>query len=142
MKRYLVFAAVSPLLGGFCLLLTTTYQSGYWTETNVAEVAKLFKVFALTLQYSYLFGFLPALMIGAVDDIILHIKRIGPVLRIVLVGVVAFFLAAFTYGSRGSESGAVQFILYGLVGFVPAVISSWLVYKYIDEPQTTAAASV
>lgn len=141
MKRYLVFALVGPFVGGFLLLLTTTYQSGYWTQTNWGEVGKLFVVFFKTLQYSYLFGFLPALMIGAVDDIILHIKRIGPVLRVLLVGIIAFFLAAFTYGGRGSESGAVQFVLYGLVGFVPAVISSWLVYKYIDEPQQPAAAS-
>ncbi|MBR0717644.1 DUF5413 family protein [Bradyrhizobium liaoningense] len=141
MKRYLVFALVGPFVGGFLLLLTTTYQSGYWTQTSWGEVGKLFVVFFKTLQYSYLFGFLPSLMIGAVDDIILHIKRIGPVLRILLVGIVAFFLAAFTYGSRGAESGAVQFILYGLVGFVPAVISSWLVHKYIDEPQPAAASA-
>lgn len=141
MKRYLVFALVGPFVGGFLLLLTTTYQSGYWTQTNWGEVGKLFVVFFKTLQYSYLFGFLPALMIGAVDDIVLHIKRIGPVLRVLLVGIIAFFLAAFTYGGRGAESGAVQFVLYGLVGFVPAVISSWLVYKYIDEPQQPAAAS-
>jgi len=141
MKRYLVFALVGPFVGGFLLLLTTTYQSGYWAQTNLGEVGKLIVVFFKTLQYSYLFGFLPALMIGAVDDIILHIKRIGPMLRIVLVGIIAFFLAAFAYGSRGADSGATQFILYGLVGFVPAVISSWLVYKYIDEPQQPAAAS-
>ena len=142
MKRYLVFALVGPFVGGFLLLLTTTYQSGYWTQTSLSEVGKLLAVFFKTLQYSYLFGFLPALMIGAVDDIILHIKRIGPVLRIALVGVVAFFLAAFTYGSRGSESGAVQFILYGLVGFIPGVITSWLAHKYAEElyqPATTAA---
>ncbi|MBR0831394.1 DUF5413 family protein [Bradyrhizobium manausense] len=141
MKRYLVFALVVPFIGGFLLLLTTTYQSGYWTQTSLGEVGKLFVVFFKTLQYSYLFGFLPALMIGAVDDILLHIKRVGPVLRILLVGITAFFLAVFTYGSRGSESGAVQFILYGLVGFVPAVISSWVVHKYIDEPQPAAASA-
>lgn len=141
MKRYLVFALVGPFVGGFLMLLTTTYQSGYWAHTNLGEVGKLFVVFFKTLQYSYLFALLPALMIGAVDDILLHIKRIGPLLRILLVGIIAFFLAAFTYGSRGSESGAVQFILYGLVGFVPAVISSWLVHKYVDEPPHPAAAS-
>ncbi|WP_338316653.1 DUF5413 family protein, partial [Bradyrhizobium ottawaense] len=43
------------------------------------------------------------------------------------------------YSSRGPDSGAVQFILYGLVGFVPAVISSWLVHKYIKEPHPVAA---
>src|SRR6202012_3439999 len=120
MKRYLIFVAVGPAVGGFVLLLATTYQSGYWTETNAAEVAKLFKVFVISLQYSYLFGFLPALMMCAIDDILFHIRQIGPVLRMLIVGVVSLFLAAFNYGSRGADAGAVQFILYGMVGFVPA----------------------
>jgi uncharacterized protein DUF5413 len=141
MKRYLVFALVGPFVGGFLLLLTTTYQSGYWTQTSAAEIGKLLVVFFKTLQYSYLFGFLPSLMIGAVDDILVHIKRIGPVLRMLLVGLFAFVLAALTYGSRGSDAGAVQWILYGLVGFVPSVISSWLVHKYVEEPQPAAAST-
>src|SRR6059058_1779272 len=124
MKRYLIFAALGPLLGGFCLLLTTTYQSGYLTETNAAEVAKLFKVFFTTLQYSYLFGVLPSLMIGAVDDILFHVK---------LVGAVGFIAAELLYGSRGQDSGVVQFILYGLVGLIPGIASSWLTHKYAEE---------
>ncbi len=138
MKRYLVFALVMPFIGGFWLLLTTTYQSGYWTQTNAAEVAKLFVVFFKTLQYSYLFGILPALMVGAVDDILWHVKKIGPVLRMLLVGLAAFIAAALMYGSRGPDTGVVQFILYGLVGFLPAVIASWLVHKYVEP---TAASS-
>jgi glucan phosphoethanolaminetransferase (alkaline phosphatase superfamily) len=135
MKRYLIFVAVGPALGGFVLLLVTTYQSGYWTETNAAEIAKLFKVFAVSLQYSYLFGFLPALMICAIDDILFHVRRIGPALRMLLVGLFAFFLAAFNYSSHGADYGVVQFILYGMVGFIPATISSWLVHRFVDEPQ-------
>src|SRR5580658_4467909 len=78
LKRYLIFAAVGPLLGGFWLLLTTTVMSGYWGQSpDLAEIGKLLKVFFTTLQYSYLFGFLPALMIGAVEDILFHVKRIG-----------------------------------------------------------------
>jgi hypothetical protein len=141
MKRYLVFALVGPFVGGFLLLLTTTYQSGYWTQTNLGEIGKLFVVFFKTLQSSYLFGFLPSLMIGAVDDILIHVRRVGPVLRMLLVGLIAFILAALTYGSRGSDSGAVQFILYGLVGFVPAVLSSWFVHRYVEEPRPAAAAT-
>jgi len=135
MKRYLTFALVMPFIGGFVLLLTTTYLSGYWRHTDIAEVSKLLVVFFKTLQYSYLFGMLPALMIGAVDDILFHIKRIGPVLRMLLVGVVAFIIAEWLYGSRGSDSGPEQFILYGLVGFFPAIVASWLVHKYVDEPK-------
>jgi hypothetical protein len=134
MKRYLIFAALGPLLGGFWLLLATTYMSGYWTDTNLAEVAKLFVVFIKTLQYSYLFGILPALMLGAVDDILFHVKRIGPVARMLIVGVVGFVAAELLYGSRGPDSGVIQFILYGLVGFIPGVVSSWLTHKAMDEP--------
>ena len=141
MKRYLVFALVGPFVGGFLLLLTTTYQSGYWAQAHLGEVGKLIVVFFKSLQYSYLFGFLPSLMIGAVDDILAHVRRIRPGLRMLLVGLFAFILAAFTYGSRGSDSGAVQFILFGMVGFVPTVISSWLVHHYVEEPQPAAAAS-
>jgi Family of unknown function (DUF5413) len=134
MKRYLIFAAVGPPLGGFWLLLATTYMSGYWTETNLAEVEKLFVVFAKTLQYSYLFGILPALMLGAVDDILFHVKRIGPVARMLIVGAVGFIATEFLYGSRGPDSGVTQFILYGLVGFIPGTVSSWLTHKTMDEP--------
>jgi hypothetical protein len=141
MKRYLVFGLLGPFVGGFLLLLTTTYQSGYWTQTNWAEVGKLFAVFFKSLQYSYLFGFLPSLMIGAVDDILFHVKRIGPVPRMLLVGLFAFIASALTYASRGPDSGAVQFILYGLVGFVPSVISSWLVHKYVEEPHPVTASA-
>jgi hypothetical protein len=139
MKRYLIFALVGPFIGGFLLLLTTTYQSGYWTQTNWGEVGKLFVVFFKTLQYSYLFGVLPSLMIGAVDDILFHVRRIGPVVRVLLVGLFAFIATMLTYGSRGSDSGLLQLVLYGLVGFVPAVISSWLVHKYVEEPQPAPA---
>lgn len=141
MKRYLIFALVGPFVGGFLLLLTTTYQSGYWAQTNAAGVGKLFAVFFVTLQYSYLFGFLPSLMLGALDDILMHVRRISPVPRMLLVGVIGFIAAALTYSSRGPDSGALQFILYGLVGFVPGVISSCLAYRFAEEPQPAAAAT-
>jgi Family of unknown function (DUF5413) len=141
MKRYLLFALVGPFLGGFCLLLVTTYQSGYWSHPpSVAEIGKLVSVFAMTLQYTYLFGFLPALMMAAVEDILFHVKSIGSALRIILVGAIAFVFAALAYGSRGADSGALQFILYGLVGFLPATVSAWLVNRYVEEPQSARAA--
>ncbi len=138
MKRYLIFAALGPLLGGFLLLFATTYTSGYWTETSLAEVKKLFVVFAMTLQYSYLFGIVPSLMLGAVDDILWHVKRIGPVVRMLIVGALAFIAAELLYGSRGPDSGVIQFILYGLVGFVPAMLSSWLAHEAIDDKPAPA----
>jgi hypothetical protein len=136
MKRYLIFAAVGPFLGGFLLLFATTYTSGYWDQTNVAEVEKLFVVFAKTLQYSYLFGIVPALMLGAVDDILTHVKRIGWLGRLLIVGALAFVAAELLYGSRGPDSGAVQFILYGAVGLIPATLSSWLAHRTDEQPAT------
>jgi uncharacterized protein DUF5413 len=135
MKRYLIFAAIGPLIGGFLLLLATTVSSGYWTETNLSEVGKFMAAFFKTLPYSYLFGVVPALMMGAVDDILFHVPRVTPVLRAVIMACLAFALAELLYGSRGPDTGALQFILYGLVGLVPAAISSWLAHKYADEPQ-------
>jgi Family of unknown function (DUF5413) len=134
MKRYLIFAALGPSLGGFFLLVATTVMSGYWDHPSWAEVTKLFVVFVKTLQYSYLFGILPVLIIAAVDDIFSHVKKISPVMRMLLVGAIAFIATEFAYGSRGADSGVTQFILYGLVGFVPATLSSWLAHEAIDKP--------
>jgi Family of unknown function (DUF5413) len=134
MRRYVIFAALGPFFGGFLLLMATTVMSGYWDEPSLSQFAKLFEVFLKSLQYSYLFGIVPILMIAAVDDILFHVKRIGPVLRMLMVGAIAFAAAELLYGSRGSDSGATQFILYGLVGFVPATISSWLAHETIDQP--------
>jgi hypothetical protein len=126
MKRYVIFAVLGPFLGGFLLLIATTVMSGYWTEFNLGEVKKLFVVLFSTLQYTYLFGILPAMAIAAIDDILYHVKRIGPMLRMLIVGAIGFAAAELLYGGRGSDSGALQFILYGLVGLVPAMLSSWL----------------
>jgi Family of unknown function (DUF5413) len=141
MKRYLVFAALAPLLGGFWLLLATSVMSGYWSRPpSLLEVEKLVAVFVKTLQYSYLFGILPALMIGAVDDILFHVRRIGWAVRLLIVGAIAFAAAELMYGSRGPDSGALQFILYGLVGFIPATVSSWLAHKMVAEQQPLPAS--
>jgi UDP-N-acetylmuramyl pentapeptide phosphotransferase/UDP-N-acetylglucosamine-1-phosphate transferase len=130
MKRYLIFGAIGPLLGGFLMLFATTVASGYWDDTNSPEIGKFLGAFFKTLQYSYLFGIIPALMVGAVDDILYHVKPIPPVLRILIVAA-----SSLLYGSRGPDTGTTQYLLYGLVGMVPALLSSWLVHRYADEPQ-------
>ena len=137
MKRYVIFAVLGPFLGGFLLLVATTVMSGYWDQPSFSQFTKLLLVFVKSLQYSYLFGILPMLMIAAIDDILFHVKRIGPVVRMLMVGVIAFMATEFLYGSRGSDSGTTQFILYGLVGFVPATVSSWLAHMAIDKPAAT-----
>jgi hypothetical protein len=51
-----------------------------------------------------------------------------------MVGAIAFAATEFLYGSRGQDSGAFQFIMYGLVGFIPGAVSSWLAHRVIDKP--------
>ena len=133
MKRYLIFGAIGPFIGGFLLLFATTVASGYWAESSWSEVGKFLVTFVKTLQYSYLFGVVFALMIGAIDDILFHVPRIPVWLRICLMGVVGFTVAELMYGSRGPDTGMIQFLLYGLVGLVPSTLSSWLAHKYVDE---------
>jgi hypothetical protein len=104
-------------------------------------VEQLFATFARTLQYSYLFGLLPALMLGAVDDIVMHIRRIGPALRVVIVALIGFASAELLYGSRGPDSGLLQFVLYGLVGFIPGAVSSAISHRFADPPATAVQPS-
>ena len=139
MKRYLIFAVVGPFLGGFLLLFATTYTSGYWTQTNAAEVAKLFVVFGKTLQFAYLFGIVPALMMAAVDDILLHVRRINWVARVLIVGAIAFAASILVYGGLRTDKGVLQVLLFGLPGLVPAMVASWLAHKYA-EPRPAPAA--
>ncbi len=139
MKRYLIFAAIGPFLGGFLMLLATTYASGYWTQISAGEVAKLFVVFGKTLQFAYLFGIVPALMMAAGDDILFHVQRINWVARMLIVGAIAFAMAVLIYGGLRLEPSAVQLILYGLPGLVPALVASWLSHKFA-EPRPAAAA--
>jgi hypothetical protein len=126
MKRYLIFAVLGPFVGGFLLLLVTTILSGYWAHTSLSEVAKLFVLFVKSLQFSYLFGILPVMIFAAIDDIVWHVKWISAVMRMLILGALAFFAAAILYGGRGADSGVPQFILYGLVGLTPAMLCSWL----------------
>ncbi|KRQ99459.1 DUF5413 family protein [Bradyrhizobium valentinum] len=136
MKRYLIFGAIGPLVGGFLMLFAATVASGYWNDTNWSEIGKFLGAFVKTLQYSYLFGIVPALMVGAIDDILCHVKRISPVVRVLIIGAIGFATASLLYGSRGPDTGVLQFVLYGIVGMVPATLSSWLAHRYADEPQT------
>lgn len=126
MKRYVIFGAIGPLVAGFLLLILGA-PAGYWDRPDVLK--KLFTVVLTQVPYNYLFGLIPALMIGAVDDILLHIRKIPPVLRMLLTGLIAFAGTSFLYGTLGTETGLKHYLLYGLVGFIPATISSWLAHK-------------
>jgi predicted ribosomally synthesized peptide with SipW-like signal peptide len=135
MKRYLIFGAIGPFIGGFLMLFATTVTSGYWSDTSWSEIGKFLGAFFRTLQYSYLFAIVPMLMLGAIDDILYHVKRIVPAVRMLIVAVIGFAVASLLYGSRGPDTGMLQFLLYGLVGMVPAMLSSWLAHRYADEPK-------
>jgi predicted ribosomally synthesized peptide with SipW-like signal peptide len=135
MKRYLIFGGIGPLVGGFLMLLATTVTSGYWSDTNWSEIGKFLGAFFRTLQFSYLFAIVPMLMLGAIDDILYHVKRIAPAVRMLIVAAIGFAVASLLYGSRGPDTGMVQFLLYGLVGMAPAMLSSWLAHRYADEPK-------
>jgi hypothetical protein len=135
MKRYLIFGAIGPLVSGFLMLFATTVASGYWNDTSWSEIGKFLGAFVRTLQYSYLFGIVPMLMLGAIDDILYHVKRISPVVRTLIVAAIGFAVSSLLYGSRGPDTGVEQFLLYGLVGMVPATLSSWLAHRYADAPQ-------
>jgi uncharacterized membrane protein YeaQ/YmgE (transglycosylase-associated protein family) len=75
----------------------------------------------------------PALMVGAIDDILFHVPRVRPVVRMLIVGAIGFTTAQLVYGQR--DVGVVQFLLYGIVGMAPAMLSSWLAHRYADTPQ-------
>jgi hypothetical protein len=139
MKRYVIFAAVGAFFGGPLLLFARTVDSGYWTETNWHEVRNFFVTFAGTLPYSYLFLVVQALMVGAIDDILLHVRKIRPLVRMLIVGAAGFAAGELLHGLRGPDSGVVQFILHGLSGFMPAMISSWLAHKYAEQPQAASS---
>ena len=135
MKRYLIFAAVGPLLGGFWLFLTT-YLSGYWSHADRGRSRQAVRGFlhhaAIQLSVRPLAG---------ADD---RRDRRHPVPRQAHRPDVAHAdrrrasrscAPSCYYGSRGPDTGTVQFILYGLVGFIPATINSWLVYRFVEEPR-------
>jgi hypothetical protein len=60
---------------------------------------------------------------------------------VLLLGCIAFAAAELTYGSRGPDSGLLQFVMYGLVGFIPATLSSFLAHRYADAGQEAAASA-
>jgi len=62
-------------------------------------------------------------MVGAIDDILFHVKRISPVARMLILGAIGFAAASLLYGSRAG-TGVMQFVLYGIGGLVPAMLSS------------------
>lgn len=138
MARYIIFGLIGPLLGGFILLVVGT-PAGFWDKPYGDDIAKLLKVLSYTVQYNYLFGIIPALMTGAVDDILYHVRKIGPFVRMLLTGAFAFVATALLYGSLQSETGLAHYASYGLVGLVPAMLSSWLAHRIAERSGAQAA---
>ena len=86
--------------------------------------------FLKTLPYGYLFGLVPALMIGAIDDILAHIRRIGWVPRMLIIGalLIRCHRTALWLARCGQRRRAVHPLRTG--GLVPGVLSLWLSHKY------------
>ncbi len=136
LKRYLVFAVVGPLLSGVLLMLTSSVASGYWRKPD-SSLLNFLIVTGRTLPISYMFGFLPAVLFAAVDDILWHVRWIGPMLRMVMIGAFAFVLTMVLSGTTG---GSIE-LEYGLAGLVPAMLLSWWAHKKLDHaPDGEAAA--
>ncbi len=102
MKRYVIFGAIGPLVAGF-LLLVFGAPSGYWDKPDV--IKKLFTVVLSQVPYNIFSRIIPALMIGAVDDILFHARRITPVLRMLLTGLIAFGATLVPLRNAGTENG-------------------------------------
>lgn len=130
MKRYLIFAAIVPLLGSVMLLFATTFASGYWTSTDWLLIEEFFLAYAKTLKYSYLIGVGPALLLGAFDDILDRVWHIYPICRIAVLGLAGFFVGEALHGLRGIGDDPVQFLFHGLSGFLPAMTAAWLTCKF------------
>lgn len=79
---------------------------------------------------------------GAIDDILLHVRKIRPRVRMLIVGAAGFAAGELLHDLRGPDSGVVQFILHSVSGFVPAMISSWLAHKYAEQPQAAPCISL
>ncbi len=58
-----------------------------------------------------------------------------------IVALIGFGFAELLYGSRGSDSGVLQFVLYGLVGLVPGLVSSVAAHRFDDQPASAAQPS-
>ena len=122
MKRYLIFATVGPLFGGLLLLFARTVASGYWTETNWQEVGKFFVIFARTFPHSFLFLVVQALMVAAIDDILLQVRKIRPLVRMLIVASAGIAWGELLHGLRGPDSGVGQLLLPGLYRSLHALI--------------------
>ena len=126
MKRYILFSIIGPFLGGLFLFMAMTITSGYWHRAFPPNISLFVFVFLAGLPYNYLFDILPVLIFAAADDMVSRVGRINAKVRIAVVGAIAFAVTGILYGDQGSETGALDFLLYGLVGLVPAMLCSWL----------------
>jgi hypothetical protein len=46
----------------------------------------------------------PALMLGAIDDILVHIRKIGPLVRMLIVGAAGFVAGELLHGLRNADA--------------------------------------
>ena len=130
------------ILGGLLLLIAETITSGYWYRAPPPDISQFMLIFLATLPYNYLFGILPFLMLAAADDVFSRMRAINPGGRMIVVSSGAFVVTRMLYGDQGSETGALDFLLYGLVGLVPAMLCSWLLNEASNDRTQNGGSAV
>jgi hypothetical protein len=107
MKRILIFVLLGPLFAALLVTLPLFVFGG--ARTGVGAV----------LYLGYVYGLIPALLAGLADHF--FAKWVTPLWRTVATGFAAVFIVGFalSYLSFGVS-------LYGLMGFFPAAVCSWL----------------
>ena len=81
-------------------------------------------------------------MLAAADHVFSRVRAINPGVRMIVVSSGAFVVTSRLYGEQGSETGALDFLLYGLVGLVPAMMCSWLLNEASNDRMQNGGSAV
>ena len=114
MKRFLVFALLYPPLAVAVLILVSLGQIGVVALSVILP----------TLGWSYVVGFVPAIILAFVDWFLAARLRVFP--RIAATALVGYALAILSAFPVWDRSIWVETLIFGLVGAIPAAVCSWL----------------
>ena len=107
MKRILIFVVLGPLSAVLLVCLPLFAFGGARTG------------FGAVLYLAYVYGVIPALLAGMIDHF--FAKWVTPLWRTVATGFAAVFIIGFALSLLSFGMS-----LYGLMGFFPAAVCSWL----------------
>ncbi len=121
MRRFLVFAALFPLLA-FVVAFWGMLQILNWAlgENNTADYHQL-----ILLPAAYVIVLLPAMLTAVVDDVLARRNVRYRILWTALSGYMFIFIPLLVALLTGSVHGP-YLLLFGIIGAVPAAICSWL----------------